>query len=468
MTPTVTVIQGDALEQLKALPDRSVHMIVSSPPYWGLRSYLPKDHPLKRFEIGTEKTPEEFVAKLVAVFREGRRVLRDDGTLWVNMGDSYSGSGNGGNQGYSPHIKRKTNSGSLSVRSVKRDAFKPKDLVGVPWMLAFALRADGWYLRQDIIWSKPSCMPESVTDRCTKSHEYIFLLSKSAQYFYDAEAIKERASVTTLRRAEQGTWLNLEEGPTKGFPGQADRNRAQMNRELRDKLLNGETIMANKRSVWTVNSAGYMEAHFATFPPELIKPCILAGTSAKGACADCGAPWERIIESQPMVIDRSDRIPFDGHSTRSSGHMVSPPKSETLGWQPTCECHGKLVRKTVMLPPRISGEAAGQWGADSNGEYNGESQKDHPEGIQDASALKKRIIDNATRPRQVTRIVYESDLPLDQHKTIPCAVLDPFGGSGTVGQVSLENGRSAVLIELNPEYLPLIADRTNVTPSLAL
>ena len=184
------VIVGDCIEGMRTLPDQSVHTCVTSPPYFGLRDYGMAG------QIGLEDTPDAFVARLVDVFREVRRVLRDDGTLWLNLGDSYAGGGRGGNPPDSPHQKQATSAGAVSVQHRKLDVptgLKPKDLIGIPWRVAFALQADGWYLRQDIIWHKPNPMPESVTDRCTKAHEYVFMLSKSARYFFDAEAIAERA-----------------------------------------------------------------------------------------------------------------------------------------------------------------------------------------------------------------------------------------------------------------------------------
>src|SRR4030095_12091649 len=256
----LSVIEGDALTELKRLPNESVHCCVTSPPYWGLRDYSSNG------QLGLEATPDEYVRKLVEIFGEVRRVLRKDGTLWLNMGDSYSGSGEGGGG------KRKGNeNGQHDAMVGKRgqSGLKPKDLCGIPWRVAFALQADGWYLRQDIIWSKPNPMPESVSDRCTKAHEYMFLLTKSSSYFYDAEAIKEQGGDGSTR------WggARMELARPKCFGG--DDN--GQNRPLRTFEYNGSR---NKRSVWTVATAPYAQAHFATYPPDLIKPCILAGSRA--------------------------------------------------------------------------------------------------------------------------------------------------------------------------------------------
>ena len=248
----IKFLQGDCREVLKTLPDGSIHCCVTSPPYFGLRDYGVSG------QIGLEQTPDEYVAQLVAVFREVRRVLRGDGTLWLNLGDSYSGGGR----------KPRTDDPKLPAREMttRPSAMKPKDIIGIPWRVAFALQADGWYLRQDIIWHKPNPMPESVTDRCTKAHEYVFLLTKSAKYYYDAEAINEAAESGPRQRTRKiGEGQNTEVG-TKGCAGGTDTR--------------------NKRSVWTVATHPYSEAHFATFPPALIRPMILAGCPKGGTVLD--------------------------------------------------------------------------------------------------------------------------------------------------------------------------------------
>ena len=258
------ILIGDVREQLKQLPDQSVNCVVTSPPYWGLRDYGNDG------QIGLEQEPEDFINELVSVFREVKRVLRDDGTLWLNIGDSYSGSGKGtaGNLGKKHnerHLEHKT--GGLIPSGTK-----PKDLVGIPWMLAFALRADSWYLRQDIIWHKPNPMPESVRDRCTKAHEYIFLLSKSPKYYFDNEAMQEPS-------AQLGK-TNIRFGGNKY--GDSD--------DPKHATKSGNTYVdsgkRNKRSVWTVTTRPFKGAHFATFPPALIEPCILAGCPEGGTVLD--------------------------------------------------------------------------------------------------------------------------------------------------------------------------------------
>ena len=301
-------------------------MCVTSPPYWGLRDYgVPG-------QLGLEKTPDEYVSKLVEGFREVRRVLKPDAVMFLNLGDSYSAQPGQRKQTDKAGAKQNSNGGSIGTPSRSVSGIKPKDLVGIPWMAVFALRADGWWLRQDIIWAKPNPMPESVTDRCTKSHEYIFLLTKSASYSYDSEAICEpsegwNGSSFTDER-DVLTKPNLGRGP-RNIDGNMSAN--GVTRRFKSQNCGRKTgPTRNKRSVWTVATNPYKEAHFATFPPDLIKPCIIAG-------------------SKPGDI-----------------------------------------------------------------------------------------------------------------------VLDPFFGSGTTGQVSLELGRSCIGIELNPDYVKLSEKRTHVTPGLAL
>ena len=272
------ILLGDALEQLRRLPPESVHTCVTSPPYYNLRDYGAAG------QIGNEASVEEYLQTLVSVFREVRRVLRPDGTMWVNMGDSYAGSGKGRMADGTHYDKKPSKSGNYGgtrnghLKKTVAAGCKPKDLIGVPWQLAFALRADGWYLRQDIIWSKTNCMPESVRDRCTKSHEYIFLLSKSERYYFDAAAISEPVTSTkgNARTFRGG-------GAYTG--GRAHDNSAQVERESHGNREN-QTGRRNKRDVWTVSTNGFRGAHFAVFPEKLIEPCILAGCPEGGTVLD--------------------------------------------------------------------------------------------------------------------------------------------------------------------------------------
>jgi DNA modification methylase len=265
---------GDCRETMRRWKEQGVkaQTCVTSPPYYGLRDYGHDG------QIGLEETPEQYIKAMVEVFRCVWDVLEDDGTLWLNIGDSYAGSGKGSNPDGTPHPstllgKQGTNTGTVTGKNMPQKAhkigLKPKDLIGIPWMLAFALRADGWYLRQDIIWHKPNPMPESVQDRCTKAHEYIFLLSKSQSYYFDNDAIKY---------------------PVKQDWGTRDRSDGKYHNEGSGLQPHGglekSYEMANKRSVWTVTTKPYKGAHFATFPPDLIEPCILAGAPVGGIVLD--------------------------------------------------------------------------------------------------------------------------------------------------------------------------------------
>lgn len=329
------ILCGDALDTLKSLPSETVQCIVTSPPYYGLRDYGVSG------QLGLEKTPAEYISKLVEIFREARRVLRPDGTFWLNIGDTYAGGSRGrddsGNNGKfaGPRIERKDNA--------IPGGFKPKDLMMIPARLAIALQDDGWWLRSEIIWHKSSAMPESVQDRPTRAHEQIYLLTKSERYYYDAESIKEPgkewagSAGTFARTAGKNILLSI---PGQGYSShRSDRS---------DRVSAG----ANKRDVWTVASTGYPEAHFATFPPKLIEPCILAGTSPQ-ACEICGSPWKRRVERTPMVITHGPKAGGYGSRTTDglSGAMVAPDETRTIGWQPTCTCPNQGLAHCMVLDP---------------------------------------------------------------------------------------------------------------------
>lgn len=312
---SVCILTGDCRERLAELPDQSVHCCVTSPPYFGLRDYGVDG------QMGLEPTPDEFVTGMVAVFREVRRVLRDDGTLWLNIGDTYN---NNPSTSDIPRAEQGNGSGVFSIppeKHVQANRAKPnkaqpliergikkKDLIGIPWMLAFALRADGWYLRQDIIWSKPNPMPESVRDRCTKAHEYLFLLSKGPRYYYDIDAIAEPISAASILRLSQdvesqagsdrvpgktnGAMKAVGKGNARTFrgggaytKGRSFDNSAAAERESHGNVPN-ETGTRNRRSVWEVATQPFREAHFATFPPALIEPCVIAGCPKGGTVLD--------------------------------------------------------------------------------------------------------------------------------------------------------------------------------------
>lgn len=298
---------GDCRESLHRMAESGlkVQMCVTSPPYFGLRDYKVGG------QIGLEKTPEEYIAGLVQVFRAVRDVLADDGTLWVNIGDSYAAT-----RSYQvPPSKWKGLDFGHSNASKVPPGLKPKDLIGIPWMLAFALRADGWFLRQDIVWNKPNAMPESVTDRCTKAHEYLFLLSKSTRYFYDAAAIRESSADPKGSAARHKSSFGGEKNKALLSTGQVH------TRPIGMREFDGHR---NRRSVWTVPTKPYRGAHFAVFPPALIEPCILAGTSHAGHCPACGERWIR----------------------------------QGTGWAPSCACGADPVPDVVLDPFMGSGTTA--------------------------------------------------------------------------------------------------------------
>lgn len=333
MVKMVTILIGDCLDVLKTLPDCSVHCCVTSPPYYGLRDYGCAG------QIGLEGTPDEYVEKLVAVFREVRRVLKDDGTLWLNLGDSYASNtkGSGG-----PSSKQDSNAGSRYNPRKFNHGVKEKDLIGIPWMVAFALRADGWYLRQDIIWHKPNPMPESVKDRCTKAHEYVFLLSKSSRYYYDAEAVKEESVYPDDNRKERQKPEDYA-----AMMGDSGQLRAVINPS------NARTYpYRNRRSVWTITPKPYRGAHFAVMPPDLAELCILAGTSKRGCCPACGKPWERVVDKANPKGRRDRGGPNDG--PRDAGIWSGRDGTReytTVGWQPGCKCSAGLPVPCTVLDP---------------------------------------------------------------------------------------------------------------------
>lgn len=294
---TVKIINADCRDALRSLPDQSVHCCVTSPPYFGLRDYGVDG------QIGLEPTPDEFVAAMVEVFREVKRVLRDDGTLWLNLGDSYATGTKAPRKPTTitgPEVPASWAGRSQPERHGTPDGYKTKDMMGIPWRVAFALQADGWYLRQDIIWSKPNPMPESVQDRCTKAHEYMFMLSKSPRYYYDIDAIKEPMSLSSVDRLSQDVesqeGSSRVPGKTNGnmkAVGKVDKQRGHGRRHAGfndrwDAMEKAEQCsgMRNKRSVWNVATQPFSDAHFATFPPLLIEPCIKAGCPRDGTVLD--------------------------------------------------------------------------------------------------------------------------------------------------------------------------------------
>ena len=341
------LIQADVTQGIP-LPDESVHCVCCSPPYWGLRDYQVEG------QLGLEKTPEEYVERMVGVFREVRRVLRSDGVCFVNMGD----------------------------------AFNEKQLIGQPWRLAFALQADGWYLRSDIIWAKPNPMPESVRDRPTKSHEYVFLFSRSPRYFWDQEAVRENGAEPERTRNDT-------------FGGASWRER---NQHSEGGQSTGH-VSRNLRTVWTIATQGFPGAHFATYPEELPRRCILAGSPTK-VCAECGKGWERVVERGELEADehakklRPSSLQADSRSVRDkgwsheAGFMPNARYSrQSTGFRPACDCNAGTDLATI---------------------------------------------------------------------------LDPFAGSGTTVQVAANLGRHGVGLELNEEYLKLARKRCSTQQGLSI
>lgn len=418
---SIRIIQGDCREMLATLPDASVQCCVTSPPYFGLRDYGVDG------QIGLEVSPEAFVAEMVAVFREMRRVLREDATLWLNLGDSYASGGGTGIQGSRGQRfdRRHTQETLMDKRHWPEDSIKPKDLLGIPWMVAFALRADGWYLRSDVIWSKPNPMPESVTDRPTSAHEHVFLLTKNARYFYDAEAVREPMAAASILRLAQdvenqngslranggaktnGPMKAVSKGNARTFRGgiytggQCFDNGLQIERNSHGNEPN-ESGTRNLRNVWTIPTHSFSEAHFATFPPELAERCIRAGTSERGACVACGAPWRRV---------------------------------------------------TTKGEPDMAHRAAS--GADALGAYSGQSTKDHDShGVQNASDVKRRILEGMRLKEYDWQPTCQCNAAI-----VPCTVIDPFSGAFTTAMVADRLQRDAIGIELNPAYCEMARKR---------
>jgi DNA modification methylase len=389
----IKILKGDCLETLKSLDEQSINTCVTSPPYWGLRDYgtgewvggnadclhksakknadktggftgkrirkiggsennkylkHKKNCPdcgatRKDNQLGMEDTPEEFVENLVRVFKEVKRVLRDDGTVWLNLGDSYYNYRPGKGQALSKQSVSNTDQDlpqDCARRGNKIAGLKEKDLVGIPWRVAFALQADGWYLRQDIIWHKPNPMPESVRDRCTKSHEYIFLLSKNPKYYYDNEAIKEDSIYHGKdKRSDKGN-IRYEGKRTNNKDTKAQQSFVTINPKK------------NKRSVWTITTKPYKAAHFATFPTELIEPCVLAGCPEE-ICVDCGKPYKRVMQKpKQLEIERNKRSGLDD---RKVGGVLDKYNRENppidLGLQKQCDCETNETKGGTVLDP---------------------------------------------------------------------------------------------------------------------
>lgn len=444
MKADYTILQGDCRERLKELPAASVHCVVTSPPYHGLRRYkgvepsvwgrLPDEpcaphyapDPHRQHEwgddghckhncgawkglLGLEPTIDAYVKNIVECFRAVKRVLRDDGTLWLNLGDSYS-QGKMGRDDYgdttSTLNNAKQGSGktgvkhSMPTQQRKALGFAPKNLIGQPWRIAFALQADGWFLRSDIIWHKPNPLPESVTDRPTRAHEYLFLLTKQPKYYYDAEAVREKHAETKWSLAGAAAGIDVHDGAVRGREDGKITGRPTYASPTRRYNLAGR----NKRTVWTIPTEALPEAHFAAFPRKLVLPCVLAGTSEKGCCPECGTPWLRIVDKdrQPTRPARDNKQDATGMANRDHARHVTDVK--TLGWKPGCEC--------------------------TNAEGMSYTMHDGTSG----------------------------NVPVPPNP-VPCTVLDCYCGSGTTGVVATQQGRRFIGIDASAEYCEMARRR---------
>ena len=423
MTPTYNILLGDTIDVMRGMEPESIHCVITSPPYWGLRDYGVDG------AYGLEATLEEYINNMVAVFREVRRILRTDGTVWLNLGDAYAA-----NRSYQVTDTKHIPVGTQSAMSVP-SGLKPKDLIGLAWRVAFALQADDWWLRSDIVWHKPNPMPESVTDRPTRAHEYVFLLTKSGHSLYWTHRDKigtKSQPVPDYRWIDQGTdteytkepddwsdevvvcplcqgqgWQTIEQGQVSMFDGipalrvpcpQCNRDGSEddntiglISRWKRINLWDAHDYFydahamrepnpssANKRTVWSIATQPYKKAHFATFPEKLVEPCVLAGTSAHGVCGDCGAPWERVVGRGTATNQHAHRVFHESVGYGRKMRAGDPSHVCTLRWEPTCS--------------------------------------------------------------------HDADV-------VPATVLDPFSGSGTTGVVALRHGRSFIGIEINPDYI---------------
>jgi len=337
------VLIGDNLTWLKSIKSGIVQTCITSPPYWGLRDYGHDE------QTGLEDTFDKWLSKMVMLFREIERVLRDDGTIWVNMGDSYAGSGKGIG---SDHGKAVFTDENIKKTNWENIDLPPKNLLGQPWRLAFALQDDGWILRSDIIWAKPNPMPESVTDRPTKAHEYLFLMSKKPHYYYDADAIREPHKESIKQQIKRIKYAKKQQSERlRQSDNQTDAlEKWSINKEDRDMI---NPFGANKRSVWIIPTEAYSKAHFATFPKALVKPCILAGSSRE-CCAQCLKPYKRDMEIFGGTIGKSWHDHADdlnGGQSQKHDFSTDGYERKTLGFSPDCGCGTKETKPSLVLDP---------------------------------------------------------------------------------------------------------------------
>lgn len=386
----IELLTGDTIDILHTLPDESVQCVVTSPPYWQLRDYEVDG------QYGLEHTLESYLAQMVDVFREVRRVLRSDGVCFINMGDTCNvGKIKSGDSLDAGGYSNDNHSSSRRVSNLSN-----KDIIGVPWRLAFALQSDGWCLRQDIIWEKTNGCPESATDRCTRTHEYVFMLTKSDRYFFDNEAIKEPVTGNAHRRGKGVNPKARQFGRNSKFnvshtlnDSHAPRNR--QNESFSTSISEGLVEMRNKRTIWRTAVAKFHGEHYASYPEELVEPCILSGTSEAGACAICGKPYKRIVEKVALVPT--------GHGTSNKGAAVIEKYRGEKSTEHSCFTTGMVWHKKT--------------------------------------------------------VGFEKQCPCDCYETKPCVVLDPFSGTGTTGLVAAKHGRDYIGIDIKPEYKAMAQKR---------
>lgn len=480
MLPTFKIHHGHVLDVLRGMESESVHCVVTSPPYWGLRSYSTAkqvwggsgecqhvweqtearrlrwvdDAPNSpkqlsnngtsydaeggnlcvtcsawRGEFGSEPTPEMYVVHTVEIFREIRRILRRDGSVWANFGDTYNAGRNGGYAGGKNGVSKPENAPCQS--GVNAPGLKPKDLCMIPARVALALQADGWWLRSKIVWAKPAPMPESVTDRPTRSHEEIFLLTKAERYFYDQNAVRQPLKQSSIERLQQD--VDGQEGSSRANGGAKSNGKlkaacfgGRIKSEINDqtRLASGNEWSqdieqgANLRDVWTINTEGFRDAHFAVFPTEIPRRAILAGTSEKGVCGQCGAPWARVVEKAAGSPVSWNGSKFDdGKNLDIHPNVGRREEAITETAYPT----GSTANRLALLR---------QQARENGGEY----------------------INTIRTSGWQSTCKHEGD-------PIPATVLDPFAGSGTTGVVALRHGRNFIGIELNPDYVTMARNR---------
>jgi len=452
---------SEVIEGLKKLPDKSIHCIVTSPPYWGVRDYgtatweggnpecnhkknhfgsNPSEKQLSNHgsegnariiyndicgkcgairidnQLGLEETPQLYVQNLVKVFHEIWRILRDDGIVWLNLGDCYAGNRENSTKSSNAICGNTIIDCCVKFNKVS-EGFKPKDRIGIPHRVIFALQDEGWYWRDEIVWNKPNAMPESVNDRTTKSHEFIFSLTKYNKYYYDHVAIMEPAEYDGRKKTTNNGSIKFKNGTY--LPNEKKNTMHENSHERWQKNDNGNFVR-NKRSVWSINTKSFKGSHFATFPPELPELCIKAGTSEKGCCPKCGNPWERIIVKEHIGSSEKRGAYKVGNSDKSQGNVYNIPHKiatkQYLGWKPNCNCYNIEI---IEDPPKkpLEENKYETWKNDMTNWY-----------------IKFELLNK----------IYET------LETNPCIVLDPFAGSGTTINVAEKLGRIGLGIDLNP------------------